>query len=61
MNTERERHIESCNRKQALREKGKSQAEHILIHHLQAVSLTHAVSLMPPLVTHGVTHCSVEL
>ena len=35
--------------------------EHLLMHHLQAVSLSHAVSLMSLLVTRGVTHCSVEL
>ena len=35
--------------------------EQLLMHHLQAVALSHAVSLISPLVTRGVTHCSVEL
>ena len=35
--------------------------EQLLMHHLQALALSHAVSLMSPLVTLGVTHCSVEL
>ena len=45
---QKDRHIERGNREQGLREMSRSQAEHLLMHHLQAVSLSHAVSLMSP-------------